>query len=320
MKRVFFLTIFLLFSLLYLQAQNPGEIVFSKTPINPLQPGTSENEYQAGNTIYAVAFLAQTIQELYSSRPTDKLDIEIFIYEIKPPLYDYQQPSEQQMTFANMRVSGSVLRDKHLVIEIAPDPALTSSYSTDGITFKEFGKKFDGPVNYSESLATLTTGEHTLKIVVKCNYNDVASGIIKISGNDFSMYKKLSEDLNNAAQNAGAKNAVMPVAKKTDAALETRMISAFKNSNDWKSGFIDASEVLRISILDADWFIRRNELTGAILHRYIRAAIGVKTKDGHCAYYTLVSFQEDYVGGKFQPLKYDGVGDKVMLECENVLK
>jgi hypothetical protein len=134
------------------------------------------------------------------------------------------------------------------------------------------------------------------------------------------MYKKLSEELNSAAQNAGAKNAVLPVAKKTDAALETQMITAFKNSNDWKSGFIDASEVLRISIIDADWFIRRNELTGAILHRYIRAAIAVKTKSGTCAYYSLVTFQEDYVGGKFQPLRYDGAGDKIMMDCANVKK
>ncbi len=47
---------------------------------------------------------------------------------------------------------------------------------------------------------------------------------------------------------------------------------------------------------------------------YIRAAIAVKTKDvGTVAYYNLVTFQEDYVGGKFLPLKYDGAGDKVIL-------
>jgi len=320
MKQIFFLTVFIIGSLLYLPAQNPGEIIFSASTINPLKPGTSVNKFQAGSSIYAVAFLAQTIQELYSARPTDKLDIEVFVYEIKPPLYDYQQPSEEQLTFASMRVSGTILKDKHLIIEIAPDPASTSSYSTDGITYKEFGKKFDGPVNFTESLATLTPGEHTLKVVVKCNYSDAAAGIIKISGSDFSMYKKLSEELNMVAYNAGSKNAVMPAAKKSDAALETRMITAFKNSNDWKSGFIDATDVLRISIIDADWFIRRNELTGAILHRYIRAAIAVKTKNGSCAYYSLVTFQEDYVGGKFQPLKYDGAGDKVMMECGNVKK
>jgi len=320
MKQFLFLAVFILYSLFYLAAQNPGEIIFSKTAINPLQPGTSVVDFQAGDAIYAVAFLPQTIQELYNARPTDKLDVEIFIYEIKPPLYDYQQPSEEQLTFVNMRVSEAILKDKQLVIEIAPGIDHSSAYSTPGLTFKEFGKKFDGPVNYTENLAKLPAGKHTLKIVVRCNYSDAATGVIKISGNDFSMYKKLSDELNLAAQNVGSKNAVLPVAKKTDAALEARMITAFKNSNDWKSGFIDATEVLRITIIDSDWTIRRNEYTGAILHRYIRAAIAIKTRSGNCAYYNLVTFQEDYVSSKFQPLKYDGAGDKVMMDCGNVKK
>jgi len=319
MKNLFLLSALVLNCSVFLIGQNAGEIIFSKTPINPLQVGISVNDFQAGDAIYAVGYMPQTIQELYNAQPNAKLDVEVFIYEIKPPLYDYQQPSEEQLTFGVMQVSGEIIKQKYLLIEIAPDPEQSTAYSTTGITFKEFGKKFDGPVNYSEALSKMQPGKHTLKIVVRCNYADAASGIITITGEDFGMYKKLSEELNAIAQNAGAENAVMPVAKKTDAALESRMIAAFKGSNDWKTGFIDATEVLRISIYDADWYIRRNELTGAILHRYIRAAIAVKTKNGNCAYYP-VTFQEDYVSGKFQPLKYDGAGDKVMMDCANVKK
>jgi len=319
MKQVYLLISFLLLNVLVLSAQEPGGITFSKNTIDPLQPGIPVNEFQAGDAVYAVAWLPLTIQDLYNAQSNAKLEVEIFFYEIKPPLYDYQQPSEEQLTFANMRVSGEILKSKHLSIEIAPETSKSLAYRTAGITFREFGKKFDGPVNFTETLSKLQAGQHTLKIVVRCNYADAASGIISITGDDFGMYKKLSDELNSMAQNAGAENAVMPAAKKTDAALESRMIAAFKGSNDWKTGFIDATEVLRISIMDPDWFIRRNELTGAILHRYIRAAIAVKTKNGNCAYYP-VTFQEDYVSGKFQPLKYDGVGDKVMMDCGNVKK
>jgi len=319
MKNLFLLSALVLNCSVFLIGQNAGEIIFSKTPINPLQVGISVNDFQAGDAIYAVGYMPQTIQELYNAQPNAKLDVEVFIYEIKPPLYEYQQPSEEQLTFGVMQVSGEIIKQKYLLIEIAPDPEQSTAYSTTGITFKEFGKKFDGPVNYSEALSKMQPGKHTLKIVVRCNYADAASGIITITGEDFGMYKKLSEELNAIAQNAGAENAVMPVAKKTDAALESRMIAAFKGSNDWKTGFVDATEVLRISIYDADWYIRRNELTGAILHRYIGAAIAVKTKNGNCAYYP-VTFQEDYVSGKFQPLKYDGAGDKVMMDCGNVKK
>ncbi len=320
MKQLLFLSALLLNFINYLPAQNAGEIIFSKAAINPQQPGTSETDFQAGDAIYGLAILPQTVQELYNAQPGAKLDVEVFIFEIKPPLYSYQQPSEEQLTFVNMRVTGNILKDKHLVIEIAPDPAQTAAYSTPEIIFKEFGKKYDGPVNYAESLSKLKAGKHSLKVVVKCNYSDAATGSFTISGDDFGVYRKLSEDLNNVAQNAGAQNAVMPAAKKTDAALEARMIAAFKNSNDWKSGFFDATEVLSIAIVDPDWFIRRNELTGAILHRYIRAAIAVKTTGGNCAFYKVVTFQEDYVSGKFQPLKYDGAGDKVMMDCANLKK
>jgi hypothetical protein len=302
------------------QEEKPS-IFFSKIPFDPLQPPAEPvTSFNAGDYIYAVAYFGKTIQELYNAQPTDKLFIESFIYEIKPPLYSYQQPSEQQLTFVSVKVSGSLLQNKYLVMDIAPDPDKTTAYSNPEMVYKEFGKKFDGPVNFCESLSKLQAGKNKLSVVVRCNYADAAKGKITIEGSDFSVYKTLSEKLNLAAQSVGAKNATLPKALKKDPVLEGQMLAAIKRSNDWASGRFDATEILRLVIIDEDWTIRRHELTGAILHRYIRAAIAVKTKDGNCAYYNLVTFQEDYIGGKFQPLKYDGAGDKVMMSCENVNK
>jgi hypothetical protein len=320
MKQFLILSVFLLPCMFSLSAQNEGKILFSKSPIDLLDPGPGMSSFTSGDFIYAIAYLPQSIQEYYNTQSAAKLEVEVFIYEIKPPQYSYQQPSEEQLTFGSMWISGKALANKHLVIDITPEPSHTTAYGTPEITFKEFGKKYDGPVNYAENLSNLSPGEHSLKILVKCNYNEVASGMLKISGSDFNAYKKLSENLNIVAQGAGAKNARMPESKKKDAALEARMIAAFKSSNDWKNGRFDATETLRIVLLDSDWTIRRHDISGAILHRYIRAAIAVKTRDGNCAYYSLVSFQEDYSGGKFQPLKYDGAGDKVMMDCQNVSK
>ncbi len=300
-------------------AQNAGEIIFSSSPIDPLQPAEMKTGFKAGDPIYAVAYLPSTVQEIYKAKAEAKLEVEVFIYELKPPLYSYQEPSEEQLTFGSMWVSGNALKNKFLVIDLVPLPDNTNAYGTPEITYKEFGKKFDGPVNYAENLAKLTSGDHELKILVRCYYNDAASGKLKISGNDFSVYNKSSEELNLAAQNAGAKNAMFPQAKMKDAATESRMIAALKNSNDWKSGWLNATEVLKIAIVDADWYIRRSEITGAILHRYIRAAIAFKTKEGTCAYFQ-ATFQEDYVSGKFQPLKYDGAGDRNPINCENLSK
>lgn len=315
--------LFILFCSFYLlsNAQKPGEIIFSSSPIDPLNPVSLKTNFAAGEHIYAVAYLPQTVNAYYSHEsPEKKVNLEVFIYTIKPPLYDYQkQDREEQLTYANLIVSGSIKANKYVVIDIVPDPVTTEAYGNEEITYKEFGKKFDGPANFAEALSKLESGDNKLKIVLNCYYNQAATGNLSLSGNSFEAYNQLALQLNTTAANAGAKNARLPKAEKSDPALESRMIAALKNSNDWKNGRFDATEVLRTAIYDKDWHIRRHEISGAILHRYIRAAIAVKGKGGQCAYY-IMTFQEDYVGGKFQPLKYDGAGDRYAMNCENVGK
>jgi len=312
------LRFFLLASVLFFWADassaQPGSVVFSSSPIDPVAPAGLRTEFSAGDHLYAVAYLPQTLKEIYvNASENEPLLVEVFIYEIKPPLYSYQQPSEEQLTFANMYISGDLKQKNFLVIEMVPDPAVTQVYNTPGVTWKKFGKKYEGPVNFAETLAKLAPGEHTLKVVVQCYYSPAASGTLKISGEEFTGYNRVAELLNEAGAAAGMANAVFPAAVVSDAPREARMVAALKNSNDWKSGFIDGTEVLKTAIT-YDWEIRRHEISGAILHRYCIAAMAVKTKAGGCAYYK-VTFQEDYSGGKFQPLRYDGVGDKVMLDC-----
>jgi len=295
-------------------AQKPGEIIFSSSPVDPASPAGLKTMFSAGDYLYTVAFLPQTIKEIYvNASPNEKLLVEVFIYAIVPPLYDYQQPREEQLTFANAYISGELKNKNHLVLELVPDPATTMVYNTPGLTWNKFGKKYEGPVGFAEALAKLGPGEHTLKVVVQCYYSPAATGTIKIKGDDFTRYNRVAELLNEAGAAAGMAKATFPPAVVSDAPREARMIAALKNSNDWKSGFIDGTEVLKTAIT-YDWEIRRHEISGAILHRYCVAAIAFKTKSGGCAY-RKITFQEDYVGGKFQPLRYDGAGDKVMMDC-----
>ena len=270
-----------------------------------------------GEHIYAVAFLTDAVKNLYQNQsPNGTLQVEVFIYEKKPPLYSYQQSREEQLTFNNMWISGTVKDNKYLVVDITPDPAKTSAYGGKEIIYKKFGNKYEGPVNFAETLGKLAPGEHKLKVVVNCYYAPVASGEFTLTGDNFSFYTMLAEQLNNTAASAGAASAEFPKAVVTDPTRVTRMITALKNSNDWKNGRFDATEILK-TVITYDWEIRRHEISGTILHRYCIAAVAVKTKSGECAYYK-VTFQEDYVGGKFQPLRYDGAGDKVVLKCEKL--
>jgi hypothetical protein len=298
-------------------SQNPGEIIFSKKMAESDKVSMPVKLFKAGDAIYSVAYLSKTVQELFNAKPESKVQVEVYIYKVVPPLYNYQQPSEEQLVFANMWVSGKALKNKYLVIDIVPEPDKTTAYGSTEITYKEFGKKFEGPVAFAESIATLQPGKHSLNFVVNCNYEPVAKGSIEIEGSDYSIYAQKAVAINQAAASAGSKNAMFPKALMTNATTESQMIAALKGSNDWKTGFINGTEVLKIAIADADWYIRRHEITGAILHRYIRAAVAYRTKDNRCAF-RLITFQEDYVGEKFQPMKYDGAGDQVIMECKNL--
>jgi len=298
-------------------SQNQGEIIFSKKMVEANKVSSPVKSFKAGDAIYSVAYLSKTVQELFNAKPESKVQVEVFIYKVVPPLYDYQQPGEEQLVFANMWVSGKALQNNYLVIDIVPEPDKTTAYGSSEITYKEFGKKFEGPVAFAESMATLQPGKHLLNFVVNCNYEPVAKGSIEIEGSDYGIYAQKAIAINQAAAAAGTKNALFPKALMSNSTTESQMITALKNSNDWKTGFIDGTEVLKIAIADADWYIRHHEVSGAILHRYIRAAIAYKTKDNRCAY-RLITYQEDYTDGKFQAMKYDGAGDQVMLDCGNL--
>lgn len=294
-----------------------GEILFSELPMHAAKPAKIKNVFYAGEPIFALAYLPQNVKALFSNAgANEKSEVEICLNEVVKPMYEYQQPMDMYLVNTSMWVAGNAKAETCLVVDIAPDPDLTIIYKNPDITFREFGKKYDGPVALAETLGNLTPGEHTIKVEVKCNYETVACGKFVISGDNFSSYSELSKKLNDVASNKAIGETEFPKAVISDPEREKQMETAFKNSNDWKTGFIDGTEILKTAIT-YDWEIRRHEISGAILHRYCIAAIAVKTKSGGCAY-RKVTFQEDYVGGKFQPLRYDGAGDKIMMDCANL--
>jgi len=299
-------------------AQKSGEIVFSKKLIDALKPAELTSQFQSGDRIYSVAFLEKSILEMIGKESAKNVSVEVFIYELKAPLYDYQQPSEMQLETSTLWVSGDALGKKYLPLDIIPGTNELTAYGSSELVYKKFGPKFYGPIKFAERMSQLEAGEHTIIVKLNCNYNFVAEGKFVITGDDYTVYKKVSDELNELAANLQTKDAVMPKAALSDEKLEAEMITAFKASQTYKDRV--KGEVLRVVIIDPDWMIRRNELTGIILHRYIRAAIAVKNSDGTCTVWQNVTFQQDYVSDKFQKTKFDGIGDPYKIPCENVKK
>jgi hypothetical protein len=299
-------------------AQKSGEIIFSKKLINPSGPAGLTAQFKSGDNIYSVAYFDKTIQELSGSGTKKNVNMEVFIYELKQPLYDYQQPSEMQLETSALMVSGAALQNKYLPLDIIPGTSDMTAYGNPDLVYKKFGPKFYGPVKFAERFGKIEPGEHEIIVKIKCNYNVVSEGKFIIKGDDYTVYQKMSDAINESASNLKTKDTVMPKSARSDKDLESEMLVAFKNSQTYKDRV--KGEVLRIVIIDPDWMTRRHQISGVILHRYIRAAIAVKNSDGTCTLWNLVTFQQDYVSNAFQKTKFDGIGDPLKIPCDNVNK
>jgi hypothetical protein len=287
----------------------PGTIFFSKAPIDPLNPQNLTNQFKAGDFIYGIAWLDETFRELLENSNLRKLQFQIK-YKI-----DYFRTTTGYL-------NGEILGNNYLAFEIIPDPATAISYTSDFFEYSKYPNPAacEGPILIANDFLELEPGKNQIEFVLNFNYKDYASGSLTIEGNNFNVYNGIMRSLISGADEKALADARMPQAKMKDAKTEASMLEAFRNSNDWKTGRIKATESLRLVIIDADWTNRYHPISGAIIHRYIRSAIAVKDKDDKCYYYPLVTFQEDYVGGKFQPLKYDGAGDRLPIQCGNVNK
>ncbi|MDI9570601.1 MAG: hypothetical protein QM278_07740 [Pseudomonadota bacterium] len=293
-----------------------GNIIFSKAPIDPGNPTQLTDEFKVGDPIYAAACLGKSIRVLNDDQRAKKVYVEISFWKAQKPLYDYQKPREQFIGFSAVNLTGGILDKDVLPFEILPLADGMKSYSTPEMAYKKFGTKSDGPVKIADSLAKLETGRHTIIFKVKINYKEAATGNFNIEGTDFAKLASLAEDYRKAEVAQATANAEMPKAAMNDRKLEAEMIAVLKSSRTFKDRM--KGQILRLVIIDPDWTVRRHALTGVILHRYIRAAAAIKDAGGACRIWNLITFQQDYVGGRYQKTRFDGAGDPTPILCENI--
>ncbi len=105
------------------------------------------------------------------------------------------------------------------------------------------------------------------------------------------------------------KTVKMPPALTTNAAMDKEFRKAFDGTG-W------GETILKVNLLDTDWHIERNELTGVILSRYQSAAIAAKQKDGRCMLYTF-SIKQEYNGSGYGSSRRDSHNSNE-IACENV--
>jgi len=105
----------------------------------------------------------------------------------------------------------------------------------------------------------------------------------------------------------------LPKAGMSNPALEKQMLATMQKLPGWKEKFRKAV------IHSASWNIKKNELTGAILYRYIGVVGACTDAQGKC-YVQEFTFRQDYAGGGNyeSTAKYNSYGGKREIGCDKI--
>ena len=276
-----------------LSSDGGGKIIFSKNPIDANNPVNISNSFSAGDNIYALIQVEEPWNEIKKIGSSDKT-------EAKVPLVMLIDDERlfQYITIKNQ----DIIKGKQLLLDIAPDTDKMKTYSDPQILFPDaYGSKW-GPATFTDKFSRLSSGTHSVKMEVQSYGRVYAAGEFTISGNDYSSYAVLFENIKTAITN----NRTMPAAGMSNATLEAEMMKLCINSG--------LKNIKKLVIVDKDWWIDR--VSGGdspVNSRHLAAAVGIKESDGSCYYKTVTFHQYKLINGNFGPLEFTHASDKVVI-------
>jgi hypothetical protein len=105
----------------------------------------------------------------------------------------------------------------------------------------------------------------------------------------------------------------LPKAGMSNPGLERQMLDVMAKQSGWSEKF------KKVIITSSGWSVKKNELTGAILYRYIGAVAAAVNTDGSCSYQEF-TFRQDYTGGgNYESgVKFNSYGGKKEIGCDKI--
>lgn len=273
-----------------------GSFVFSKEPIDPANPQNLVTAFSAGDHIYGLIQLPQPWNALGK------------VEEGKLVMAVYNTIDSKRLgTYMELR-SDEHLHAKHLLFDIAPVLDKMSAYRDDGVFYGDApGGIKKGACQITEYLAQQRPGKHVLTFWVLINGKKMAFGEFSIEGQDYSMYRKLHEEIKKELS-AGR---LFPPAKMTNLEMEKKMVSLLKNAG-W-------SDVVKLHIVDKDWWLDRVAGGNTMIQsRHMAAAAAYKDSGGQYYYKTCTFHEHRLLTGGFGPLELTHQTPPVPISAKNL--
>jgi hypothetical protein len=287
-----------------LHEKNIGKINFSKKEIDATYPNEAEFSDQFTNSdfIYFRPYFKNGIQKypVFDQKgksyynTTDVLLLKFLIDDKDSVLIRY--------SFQNSYVNPTSIDFSYRSWCTFNGAVFSDNY----ILFIPYGKD---STNLLKCFRDLSIGKHTIKLVISPALPDGFTSNSIMAEGSFT-YNKLSDKVI-ARPRKTFRKAVEP--KMTDPELEQRMVTCMNQvakANGWKEKFTEAI------IVNDDWTIWQNEVTGIITKRVIVGAVKATWPDGTCTFQYFV-FSQQYNGSGYQnSLNVEEIRAQEKVECD----
>ncbi len=272
---------------------NNRGIVFSKTPITPSNPGNTATSFQAGDHIYSLITLRDSFANLLKgkiSKNATKVGIEIKIWV-----------DEGYKDGFYLKPKRPAFNDTQVVMDVVPEIDKMTAFKDPNYLLESYGKPA-GPITFAKVLGNLSPGKHRVKVEVY-HYEVWAEGEFDITGNDYGFYAQQADALAEAAIMVNA----MEPPKMRNKSLENQMKKIARSR-----GY----NVMKVVIIDPDWWVERHKISGRILWRHIATQVAYK-KGGEC-FFRKIRYRQMYSGGGYGGLQFMSQFEETRILCDKI--
>ncbi len=275
-----------------------GKIIFSSAPIDPANPPASQQQFKAGDHIYALIVLNRPWRAVIEKSTDTRLEIPIDFTIGPKKLFQYITVKKPD-----------IIKGTTFVLDIAPDVEKMTAYRDPEITYPMSAGRAFGPMLFTDMLRALPAGTHPISFSVAYFGDTFATGACTISGDDYSAYAALNTSIKEMLDGTRG----MPAAGMVNRELEAEMKRLCENAG-W-------TDIEKLVIVDKDWWINYHGASGSpVKSRHIAAAVAAKDSDGSYYYCTVTFEQPRLITGAYGALELTRTGPKNKITKENIGK